>query len=84
MTRLAEALNSPLIHSVDKAAEPPRFAVDKPRFDRNGVRLLAVARQFDHRFTVPARKDSGGVVMMMPSPAPAIEDPDLAWSADLR
>jgi len=84
MTRLAEALNSPLIHSVDQAAEPPRFAVGEPRFDGNGVRLLAVAGQFGHQFTVPARKDGGGVVMMMPSPAPAIEDPDLAWSADLR
>jgi hypothetical protein len=75
MTRLAEALNSPLIHSVDQAAEPPRFAVDKPRFERNGVRLLAVVGQFDHQFSVPARKDGGGVVMMMPSPAPAVEDP---------
>lgn len=84
MTRLAEALNSPLIHSVDQAAEPPRFAVDEPRFDRNGVTLLAVAGQFDHQFTVPVRKDDGGVVMMMPSPAPAIEDPDLALSRGLR
>lgn len=83
MTRLSKTLNSPLIHSVDQATEPPRFAVDEPRFDRNGVRLLAVAGQFGHQFTAPARKDSGGVVMMMPSPAPAIEDPDLAQSDDL-
>ncbi len=84
MTRLAETLNSPLIHSVDQAAEPPRFAVEEPRFDREEVRLLAVAGQFDHQFTVPVRKDGGGVVMMTPSPAPAIEDPDMARSAGLR
>ena len=70
--------------SVDQAAEPPRFAVEEPCFDRDGVRLLAVAGQFGHQFTVPVRKDGGGVVMMMPSPAPAIEDPGLARSADLR
>jgi hypothetical protein len=84
MTKLAEALNSPLIHGVDQAAEPPRFTVGEPRFDREGVMLLAVAGQFDHQFTVPVRKDSGGVVMMTPSPAPAIEDPDLARSDGLR
>ena len=84
ITRLAAVLNSPLIHSVDPADEPARFAVEEPRFDRDGVRLLAVAGQFGHQFTVPVRKDGGGVVMMMPSPAPAIEDPDLARSADLR
>jgi hypothetical protein len=84
MMRLAEALNSPLIHSVDQAAEHPRFVADEPRFDRDGVRLLAVAGHFDHRFTVPVRKDGGGVVMMMPSPAPAIEDPDLVQSNGLQ
>lgn len=84
MTRLTEALNSPLIHSADEAAEAPRFTVGEPLFDRNGVRLLAVAGQFGHQFTVPVRKDGGGAVMMMPSPAPAIEDVDLARSADLR
>ena len=62
----------------------PASRWSEPRFDREGVRLLAVAGQFDHQFTVPVRKDGGGVVMMMPSPAPAIEDPDLARSAGLR
>jgi hypothetical protein len=84
MTRLAEALNSPLIHSTGQPTEPPRFAVDGPCFDRDGVRLLAVAGQIGHQFTVPVRKDGGGVVMMMPSPAPAIEDLDLARSDGLR
>jgi hypothetical protein len=84
MTRLAEVLNAPLIHRADQAAEPPRFAVDEPCFDHNGVRLLAVAGQFGHQFTVAVRKEGGGVVMMTPSPTPAIEDPDLARSADLR
>lgn len=46
---------------------------------------LAVAGQFDHQFTVPARRDDGGTVTMMtPSPAPALEDPDLARSSGLR
>lgn len=84
MTRLAEVLNSPLIHSAGQGTEPPRFAVGEPRFHRNGVRLLAVTGQFGHQFTVPARKDGGGIVMMMPSPAPVIEDRDLARSADLQ
>jgi hypothetical protein len=84
MTRLAEVLNSPLIHSVSQAAEPPRFVVGERRFDRAGVRLLAVVGQFGHQFTVPVRKDGGGVVMMMPSPAPAIDDPDLTRSDGLR
>ena len=58
--------------------------VEEPCFDR--VRGQAVGRrgQFDHRFTVPVRRDGGGVVMMMPSPAPAVEEPDLARSAALR
>lgn len=84
MTRLAAVLNSPLIHSVGQADEPPRFTVEDPRFDQDGIRTLAVAAQFDHQFTVPVRKDDGGTVMMMPSPAPVMEDPDLAASAGLR
>jgi hypothetical protein len=84
MTRLAEVLDSPLTQSVSSAGQHSRAVVREPRFDRSGVKLLAVAGQFDHQFTVPVRKDGGGVVMMMPSPAPAVEDPDLAWSAGLR
>ena len=38
MTRLAAVLNSPLIHSVGPADEPPRFTVEEPRFDRDGIR----------------------------------------------
>ena len=45
---------------------------------------MVIAGQFDRQFTVPVRKDGSGVVMMMPSPAPAVEDPDLAQSAGLR
>jgi hypothetical protein len=83
MTRLAAVLNSPLIHSAGPADEPARFTVGESRFDQDGIRTLAVAGQFDHQFTVPARKDDGGtVMMMMPSPAPVLEDPDLAASAD--
>jgi hypothetical protein len=48
------------------------------------VGLLAVAGQFDQQFTVPVRRDAGEVVMMMPSPVPAIEDPELARSAGLQ
>ena len=84
ITRLAAVLNSPLIHSVGPAGELARFTVGEPRFDQDGIRTLAVAGQFDHQFTVPARKDAGGTVMMMPSPAPVVEDPDLARSAGLR
>ena len=48
-------------------------------------RTLAIAGQFDHQFTVPVRNDDGGgTVMMMPSPAPAVEDTELAGSAGLR
>jgi hypothetical protein len=84
MTRLAAVLNSPLLYSVGDAGEPPRFTAEEPRFDRDGIRTLAVAGQFDHQFTVPVRTDDGGMVMMMPSPAPAVEDPELARSAGLR
>jgi hypothetical protein len=58
--------------------------LEEPRFDRSGVRLLAVAGQFDQQFTVPVRKDGAGVAMMMPTPAPAVENPDLGRSAGLR
>jgi hypothetical protein len=84
MTKLASALDSPLIQSPGPAGQPARVVVEEPRFDRSGVRLLAVAGQFDQQFTVPVRTDGNGVVMMMPSPAPAVEDPDLAQSAGLR
>lgn len=84
MTKLASALESPLIRSSGPAGQPARAVADEPRFDRSGVRLLAVAGQFDLQFTVPVRMDGDGVVMMMPSPAPALEDPDLALSAGLR
>jgi hypothetical protein len=84
MTKLAGALNSPLIRSAGPAGQPDRVVVDDPCFDQSGVRLLAIAGQFDQQFTVPVRKDGGGVVMMMPSPAPAVEDQDLARSAGLR
>ena len=84
MTRLAGALDSPLIRSVGPAGQPARVVVGEPRFDRSGVRLLAVAGQFDRQFTVPVRKDGAGVAMMMPTPTPAVEDPDLGRSAGLR
>lgn len=84
MTRLAAVLNSPLIHAAGQGDEPPRFTVKDVRFDRDGIRTLAVGGQFDHQFTVPVRKDEGGVVAMMPSPAPALEDPDLVRSSGLR
>jgi hypothetical protein len=84
LTSLAEALDSPLIRSPDPAAQPTRVVVESPRLNRECVRLLAIADQFDQQFTVPVRKDGGGIVMMMPSPAPVIEDPDLAQSAELR
>jgi hypothetical protein len=85
MTRLAAVLNSPLIHAVGQADEPPRFTVKDARFDSDGIRTLAVAGQFDHQFTVPVRKDGeGSTAMMMPSPAPAVEDPELAGSEGLR
>ena len=83
MTRLAGALDAPLIRSPDPAGQPTRVLVENPRFDREGVRLLAIADQFDQQFTVPVRKDGDGVVMMTPSPALAVEDPDLARSAGL-
>jgi hypothetical protein len=81
MTRLAEALNSPLLRS---AGESARFEVGVPSFDGDGVRLLSVAGQSEYLFTVPVRKDDRGVVMMMPAPVPAIDDPELAQSDDLR
>jgi hypothetical protein len=85
MTRLASVLNTPLIHAVGEADEPPRFTVTDVRFDSDGIRTLAVVGQFDHQFTVPVRKDAGGgAVAMMPSPTPALEDPDLAGSTGLR
>ncbi len=84
MTKLVRALDSPLIQSPGSAGEPARVVVEEPRFDRSGVRLLAVAGQFDQQFTVPVRTDGYGVVMMVPSPTPAVEDPDLAQSAGLR
>jgi hypothetical protein len=84
MAELAKVLNSPLVHSLDPAGEPDRVTVDEPRFDLSQVGLLAVAGQFDQQFTVPVRRDAGGVVMMMPSPVPAIEDPELARSAGLQ
>lgn len=84
VTRLAGVLGSPLVRTAGPAGQPAPAVVQEPRFDRSGVRLLAVAGQFDHQFTVPVRKDGGGAVMMMPSPAPAVEDLDLARSAGLR
>jgi hypothetical protein len=84
MTELAEVLNSPLVHSTDPAEKPDRVVVAEPRFDLSQVGLLAVAGQFDQQFTVPVKKDKDGVVMMMPSPVPAIEDPDLARSTGLQ
>ena len=84
MTALADVLNSPLVHSADPAGQSDRASVRALRFDLSQVGLLAVAGQFDQQFTVPVRKDADGVVMMMPSPVPAIEDPDLARSAGLQ
>jgi hypothetical protein len=85
INRLAAVLNSPLVHSPGEAGEPPRFTVGDPRFSRFAVKMLAIAGQFSHQFSVPVRKDDGGgMVMMMPSPAPAVEDQDLAASVGLR
>jgi hypothetical protein len=84
MTRLAGVLDSPLLRTVGPGRQPACAVVQEPYFDQSGVRMLAVAGQFDHQFTVPVRKGGGGVVMMVPSPAPAVEDPDLARSAGLR
>lgn len=84
MTELAEVLNSSLVHSADPAEQPDRAIVEEPSFDLSQVGFLAVAGQFDQQFTVPVRRDAGGVAMMMPAPVPAIEDPDLAASAGLQ
>jgi hypothetical protein len=84
MTRLAGALNTPLIWSADPAGQPDRVVVGDPRFDRDSVRLLAIADQFDQQFAVPVRNGGDSVVMLMPSPSPAIENPDLARSAELQ
>jgi hypothetical protein len=74
-------LRKPLIHLVTPAGQASRaVAVEDAVFDRSGIRSLAVADQFDQQFTVPVTNDGGGAVMM----APAIEDLDLAQSADLR
>lgn len=83
MTELAGALDTPLIRSPDPAGQQG-VVVGVPRFDRQAVRLLAIADQFDQQFTVPVRKGSDSVAMMMPSPSPAIENPDLARSAQMR
>jgi hypothetical protein len=84
MTRLAGVLDSPLVRTASLAGQPARAVVREPCFDRSGVRLLAVSGQFDHQFTVPVRRDGGGAVMMMPSPAPALENLNLARSARMR
>lgn len=78
---LAEVLNSPVTSGPD---EPVRVTVEDPRFSSDSVRTLAVASQFDHQFTVPALKDDGGTVMVTPSPAPLVEDPELAGAHGLR
>jgi hypothetical protein len=84
MTRLAGALDTPLVWSAAPAGQPDRVVVGDPRFDRESVRLLAIADQFDQQFTVPVRKGGDSVAMMMPSPSPAVENPDLARSSELR
>lgn len=83
MTELAGALDSPPIRA-GPAGQPARVVVEELRFKRSAVRLLAIAGQYDQQFTVPARTDGDGIVMMTPSPAPAVEDPDLAESAGLK
>lgn len=84
MRKLAEILDSPLISSPEPSGQPKRAVVAEPCFDPAGVMLLAVAGSFDQQFTVPARTDGGAVEMMMPAPAPVIENPDLAQSRGLR
>jgi len=83
MTELAAALDTPLIRSPDAAGQQG-VAVGVPSFDRQSVRLLAIADQFDQQFTVPVRKGGESVAMMMPAPSPAVDNPDLAGSAEMR
>jgi hypothetical protein len=85
LATLAGVLRDPLIRPVRPAGHAIHaVAVEEAAFDSSGIRSLAVADQFDQQFTVPVRNDGGGAVMMAPVPAPAVEDPDLASSADLR
>lgn len=83
MTELVGALDTPLVRSPDLAGQQG-VVVGVPRFDSQSVRLLAIADQFDQQFTVPVRKGGDSVAMMMPSPSPAVENPDLASSAEMR